>query len=88
MNHILRGHHPKYWTGENKSMFDPDLSINDIKKIVGTIVEEKSKAIEAGLKSRDKEAVVTYKINEVKYRFVVKKDRDNKSYIATLFPLK
>ncbi|TKI63604.1 hypothetical protein FC756_18245 [Lysinibacillus mangiferihumi] len=39
MRHILERHHPNYWTGkENKSFFDPDLSVNDIKNIVTTVI--------------------------------------------------
>ncbi|OZI13051.1 hypothetical protein CEW92_03450 [Bacillaceae bacterium SAS-127] len=83
MNHILRGHHPKYWTGEDKSMFDPKLSINDIKGIVDKIVKAKSKSIESGLKSKKKEAVVTHKIDGVNYKLIVKKD-----YVASLYPVK
>lgn len=84
MSHVLKNHHPRYWTGaKEKSMFDPDLSINDIKNIINTVIRKNSSKIEKGIKNREKTEVYS-KIKGVKYKVVVTKDKG----ISSAYPVK
>lgn len=68
MRHILENHHPNYWTGnEGKSFFDPDLSVNDIKSIVTTVINNNKSEISRQLIK--KEGIkVQAKVNGIEYR--------------------
>lgn len=68
MRHILENHHPNYWTGnEGKSFFDPDLSVNDIKNIVTTVINNNKSEISRQLIK--KEGIkVQAKVNGIEYR--------------------
>ncbi|MFJ7647607.1 SAR2788 family putative toxin [Lysinibacillus sp. NPDC097279] len=67
MRHILENHHPNYWTGnEGKSFFDPDLSVNDIKNIVTTVINNNKSAISGRL--NDIQGInVRAKVNGIEY---------------------
>lgn len=83
MSHILENHHPRYWTGKKgKSMFDPDLSINDIKNIINTTIRKNASKIEKGIKNGDK-VNAEAKVSGIKYRVVVTKDKT----IQSAFPI-
>ncbi|MFF5400260.1 hypothetical protein ACFY5J_22490 [Peribacillus butanolivorans] len=43
MKHMLTRHHPKYWDGSvkaNQTYYNPDLSVNDVKKIALNIAKQ------------------------------------------------
>ncbi|MFJ7647610.1 SAR2788 family putative toxin [Lysinibacillus sp. NPDC097279] len=74
MRHILENHHPNYWTGnEKKSFFDPDLSVNDIKNIVTTVIDKNKFAISRSL-NNSQSIRVHGKVNGINYRVYVDKD--------------
>lgn len=83
MRHILERHHPNYWTGnEGKTFFDPDLSVNDIKNIVTTVINKNKFAISKSLNdSRDIEALA--KVNGIEYRVFIKKQ----GYVSSAYPI-
>ncbi|MFJ5789884.1 SAR2788 family putative toxin [Lysinibacillus sp. NPDC093197] len=73
MRHILENHHPNYWTGnEGKSFFDPDLSVNDIKNIVTTVIDKNKFAISRRLID-GKDINVFAKVNGIEYKIVINK---------------
>lgn len=73
MRHILERHHPNYWTGkENKSFFDPDLSVNDIKNIVTTVINNNKSAISRRLID-GKDVNVFAKVNGIEYKVAINK---------------
>lgn len=83
MRHILENHHPNYWTGnEGKSFFDPDLSVNDIKNIVTTVINKNKVAISKGLKDR-KGVEALAKVNGIEYRVFIKKQ----GYVSSAYPI-
>ncbi|WP_339262425.1 SAR2788 family putative toxin [Lysinibacillus sp. FSL K6-3209] len=67
MRHILERHHPNYWTGkEKKTFFDPDLSVNDIRNIVTTVINNNKSAISKRL--NDIQGInVRAKVNGIEY---------------------
>ncbi|MGE7839710.1 SAR2788 family putative toxin [Lysinibacillus sp. NPDC093712] len=73
MRHILENHHPNYWTGnEGKSFFDPDLSVNDIKNIVTTVIDKNKFAISRRLID-GKDINVFAKVNGIEYKVAINK---------------
>ncbi|OCA89054.1 SAR2788 family putative toxin [Pseudobacillus wudalianchiensis] len=84
MQHILKNHHPNYWTGSTgKSMFDPDLNVNDVKNIVMSVIRSNKKDINSSLKS-GKGINVQSKVNGVKYEVRINKD----GYVSSAYPVK
>jgi len=83
MRHILERHHPNYWTGnEKKTFFDPDLSVNDIKNIVTTVINNNKSAISRSLNSNH--SIKVYgKVNGINYRVYVEKD----GIISSAYPV-
>ncbi|MFJ7661617.1 SAR2788 family putative toxin [Lysinibacillus sp. NPDC097162] len=83
MRHILENHHPNYWTGnEKKTFFDPDLSVNDIKNIVTTVINKNKIAISKSLKDgKDIEALA--KVNGIEYSVFIKKQ----GYVSSAYPI-
>ncbi|WOD65644.1 SAR2788 family putative toxin (plasmid) [Niallia taxi] len=83
MSHVLETHHPRYWTGkQKKNMYNPDLSINDVKNIINTVIRKNSSKVEKGIKNGQKTTIES-KVNGVKYRVIVTKDKR----ISTAFPV-
>lgn len=73
MRHILERHHPNYWTGnEGKTFFDPDLSVNDIKNIVTTVINNNKSAISRQL-NKQEGIKVRAKVNRVEYEVYINK---------------
>jgi hypothetical protein len=73
MRHILERHHPDYWTGkEKKTFFDPDLSVNDIKNIVTTVINNNKSAISRQL-NKQEGIKVRAKVNRVEYEVYINK---------------
>lgn len=83
MEHILQNHHPHYWTGKgNKSMFDPSLSVNQVKNIVTNVINSNKTTIGNALKKGS--SVNVYKtINGIKYKVNIGKD----GYVKTAHPV-
>lgn len=83
MQHVLQGHHPSYWTGKGgKSMFDPNLNVNQVKNIVTNTISSNKTKINNALKKGTK--VDIYKtINGVKYKVHIGKD----GYVKTAHPV-
>ncbi|MFJ5763993.1 SAR2788 family putative toxin [Lysinibacillus sp. NPDC093210] len=83
MRHILERHHPNYWTGnEKKTFFDPDLSVNDIKDIVTTVINNNKLGISRSLNSNH--SIKVYgKVNGINYRVYVEKD----GIISSAYPV-
>ncbi|MFJ7661621.1 hypothetical protein ACIQXW_04390 [Lysinibacillus sp. NPDC097162] len=83
MRHILENHHPNYWTGnEGKSFFDPDLSVNDIKNIVTTVINKNKVAISRQL-NRMEGIEVRAEVNGIEYK--VKLNRHG--HVNSAFPV-
>lgn len=52
MEHILTGHHPKYWTGKSKkTLFSPNWSIGTVKNAVRNVVSKKSSTVSKAMKN-------------------------------------
>lgn len=83
MQHILQNHHPNYWTGKSgKSMFDPSLSVNQVKNIVTNVINSNKTTIGNALKKGN--SVNVYKtINGVKYKVNIGKD----GYVKSAYPV-
>lgn len=83
MRHILERHHPNYWTGkENKSFFDPDLSVNDIKNIVTTVINNNKSAISRQLYKQQKISVRS-KVNGIEYEV----NFNGHGHVSTAYPV-
>ncbi|MFJ5789882.1 SAR2788 family putative toxin [Lysinibacillus sp. NPDC093197] len=83
MRHILENHHPNYWTGnEGKSFFDPDLSVNDIKNIVTTVINKNKVAISRQLNKMEG-IEVRAEVNGIEYK--VKLNRHG--HVNSAFPV-
>ncbi|MCM3178556.1 hypothetical protein [Cytobacillus horneckiae] len=83
MEHILKNHHPKYWTGSsNKSFFDSDLSVSSVKSIVTNVINSNKTKIKDALKA-GKSVDVFKTINGVKYKVNIGKD----GYVKTAYPV-
>ncbi|MBN6887497.1 hypothetical protein ACUXCC_002606 [Cytobacillus horneckiae] len=83
MEHILKNHHPKYWTGSsNKSFFDSDLSVSSVKSIVTNVINSNKTKIKDALKA-GKSVDVVKTINGVKYKVNIGKD----GYVKTAYPV-
>ncbi|CAM5339980.1 SAR2788 family putative toxin [Niallia circulans] len=83
MQHILQNHHPSYWTGKSgKSMFDPSLSVNQVKNIVTNVINSNKTTIGNALKKGN--SVNVYKtINGIKYKVNIGKD----GYVKSAYPV-
>lgn len=83
MQHVLKNHHPNYWTGASgKSMFDPKLNVNDVKNIVTKTINSNKTTIGNALKKGN--SVNVYKtINGIKYKVNIGKD----GYVKTAHPV-
>ncbi|MFP3719225.1 hypothetical protein [Niallia circulans] len=83
MQHILQNHHPSYWTGKSgKSMFDPSLSVNQVKNIVTNVINSNKTTIGNALKKGN--SVNVYKtINGIKYKVNIGKDE----YVKSAYPV-
>ncbi|WP_203362902.1 hypothetical protein [Bacillus sp. REN10] len=83
MEHILKNHHPNYWTGNTgKSMFDPDLTVSDIKNIVINVIRSNKKEINSSLK-QGKGINVQSKIKGIKYEVRINKD----GHVSSAYPV-
>ncbi|MFJ5763988.1 SAR2788 family putative toxin [Lysinibacillus sp. NPDC093210] len=83
MRHILERHHPNYWTGkENKSFFDPDLSVNDIKNIVITVINKNKLTISKQLNKQQKISVRA-KVNGIEYEV----NFNGHGHVSTAYPV-
>ena len=77
MEHILINHHPKYWTGsKDKTLFNPDLSISDIRSMAISIVNKGRSDINS-----KGYGVITKKVDGQNYKLVVKAFR-----VTTFYP--
>lgn len=84
MRHILEGHHPTYWTGATgKSMFDPNLSVTDIKNIITSVIRYNKTKINTNLKAGLSENYYQT-INGVKYRVHI----NSEGYVSSAYPNK
>lgn len=83
MRHILERHHPNYWTGkENKSFFDPDLSVNDIKNIVIKVINKNKLTISKQLNKQQKISVRA-KVNGIEYEV----NFNGHGHVSTAYPV-
>jgi len=83
MRHILERHHPNYWTGkDNKSFFDPDLSVNDIKNIVITVINKNKLTISKQLNKQQKISVRA-KVNGIEYEV----NFNGHGHVSTAYPV-
>lgn len=83
MRHILERHHPNYWTGnEKKTFFDPDLSVNDIKNIVTTVINNNKSAISRQLYKQQKISVRS-KVNGIEYEV----NFNGHGHVSTAYPV-
>lgn len=81
---ILEGHHPTYWTGATgKSMFDPNLSVTDIKNIITSVIRYNKTKINTNLKAGLSENYYQT-INGVKYRVHI----NSEGYVSSAYPNK
>lgn len=84
MQHILKNHHPSYWTGaKNKSMFDPSLRVNDIKNIVNSVVRQNSSTISRNL-AKGIGSDVRGTVNGVNYFVRIGKN----GYVQSAYPVR
>lgn len=70
MQHILKNHHPNYWTGGKKTMIDPSLSINQIKSIILKGIRDNKTSINKAVKSGKSINVYTTS-GKVKYKISI-----------------
>lgn len=83
MQHILQGHHPNYWTGKGgKSMFDLDLSVNQVKNIVTNVINSNKTKINTKL-SKGKSVDIYKTINGIEYKVHIGKD----GYVKSAYPV-
>lgn len=89
LEHILVGHHPKYWKGkEKKNFFDPNMSIKTIRNYIKQTINANSKHISKRLKGKDAKDIVIYKkINKVTYKLVIQIEPKKKLNVTTFFPV-
>lgn len=84
MQHILQSHHPSFWTGaKGKSMFDPSLSVNNIKNIVNSVVRQNSSTISRNL-AKGIGSDVRGTVNGVNYFVRIGKN----GYVQSAYPVR
>lgn len=88
MEHILIGHHPKYWKGtsQNKSFFDPNLSIKTIRNYIKQTINGNVKNIKKKSIKKGANFVVSKKINKVTYQLSINVDKKGKMTVASFYP--
>lgn len=78
MEHILINHHPDYWTGsKDKTLFNPDLSIQEIRSMVISIINKGRSEIDS--KGYGK---IEKKVDGQLYRVIIKAYR-----VTTFYPI-
>ncbi|MFZ3587831.1 RHS repeat domain-containing protein [Bacillus sp. DJP31] len=83
MQHIIKNHHPSYWTGsKGKSMFDPSLRVSDIKNIVMTVIRKNKTTINSSLK-KGKGVNVRWTVNGIKYEVRI----SSEGYVSSAYPV-
>ncbi|MFE4897972.1 hypothetical protein [Peribacillus butanolivorans] len=82
MKHMLTRHHPKYWDGSvkaNQTYYNPDLSVNDVKKIALNIAKQNKTTLSK--KGTTSTFQVTGTVDGVKYVLGI-----TKGHIKQLYP--
>ncbi|MFJ7746944.1 hypothetical protein [Peribacillus sp. NPDC097295] len=82
MKHMLTRHHPKYWDGTVKAsqtFYNPNLSVNDVKKIALTIAKQNSSTLSK--KGTNATFQVEGTVNGIKYVMGI-----TKGHIKQLYP--
>lgn len=87
LEHILTGHHPKYWKGKDKkTFFDPNLSIKTIRNYIKQTVNGNEKNIKKKSIKKNQTFIVTKKINKVTYKLAIYVDKKGKLTVSSFYP--
>jgi len=93
--HILQGHHPKYWNGTERGnaqgFFDPKISFSTIENYIKQTISSNAKQIDKSVKNLDGKAgqfEVFKKINGVNYVLRLNVDTSKKITVSTFYPQK
>ena len=89
LEHILTGHHPKYWKGtEKKTFFDPNFSIKTIRNYIKQTINGNNKYITKQLKNKKVKRIIVYKkINKVYYKLVINTKDKKDIVVASFYPV-
>lgn len=89
LEHILTGHHPKYWKGaDKKSFFDPNLSIKTIRNYIKQTISSNEKHIAKRVKGNSKAHIEVYKkINKVNYKIVINVGEKKQLTVSSFYPV-
>ena len=89
LEHILIGHHPKYWKGEKKkTFFDPNLSIKTIRNYIKQTINGNVKHINKRIKGKETYDIEIFKkINKVNYKLIISIEKKKELRVVSFYPV-